>query len=386
MGCQSSTLLGQNLTFSICTHDPGTGVLTDADAVPSYLIYEDETGTAILSGNMAKLDDANTTGFYSELVECSTANGFEEGRSYTIYISAAVGSDAFGECYGFTITTVNTALAATASIQAIVVAALEEYDVSHSSNRSVGTALTVSGLVGAAAVVGPRTPMLVNDLFDEVREALRDPNKNNYPDKIMVGYYNRAVSECWHLMTQIGAEIVMNTGTIVADGVARDYELPSDFRAFVPGMVLPRSPVTATSNYSWGTAMTQVGLLSTSIRGNPTTVATPTAFSVFWSGNSQYIRFNQIPPAGENYDFQYYPEYQRVSVSTIGVTYTPWLGLLDMLLARILEEFCREGLEFITTKRDMWRAKIEGDVVSLLGLRHLNEIQTTPSLWRGFPG
>jgi hypothetical protein len=83
MGCPTSVVLGDNLVFSICTHDPDTGVLTDADAVPDYRVYEDETGTAILTGSMAKLDDANTTGFYTELLACTTGNGFELGKTYT---------------------------------------------------------------------------------------------------------------------------------------------------------------------------------------------------------------------------------------------------------------------------------------------------------------
>lgn len=80
------------VTFVANTHDFATGAATDADAVPSYRVYEDETGTAILTGNMAKLDDANTTGFYSEQITLSAANGFEKGKSYHIYISATVDS------------------------------------------------------------------------------------------------------------------------------------------------------------------------------------------------------------------------------------------------------------------------------------------------------
>lgn len=101
MGCQSEVDIGDYLTFSVTTHDPDTGVLTDADALPTYRIYEDETGAAILTGNMAILDDVNTTGFYTERIECSAANGFEDGRSYTIYIEATVGGDTGGICYGF---------------------------------------------------------------------------------------------------------------------------------------------------------------------------------------------------------------------------------------------------------------------------------------------
>lgn len=102
MGCQSTVTLGDNLTFTVTTHDPDSGVLTDADAVPSYRIYEDETGAAILNGNMAKLDDANTTGFYSELIACTTVNGFEVDKSYNIYIQATVDSDTGGISFAFT--------------------------------------------------------------------------------------------------------------------------------------------------------------------------------------------------------------------------------------------------------------------------------------------
>jgi hypothetical protein len=78
------------LTFVCNTHDPGTGVAVDADSVPTYRIYEDETGTPLLTGSMALLDSAGTAGFYSEQVTLSAANGFEQGKSYNVYISATV--------------------------------------------------------------------------------------------------------------------------------------------------------------------------------------------------------------------------------------------------------------------------------------------------------
>lgn len=79
------------LTFCVNTHDPETGTETDADDVPSYRVYENETGTPILTGSMAKLDDSNTTGFYSEQITLSAANGFEVGKSYNIRITGVVG-------------------------------------------------------------------------------------------------------------------------------------------------------------------------------------------------------------------------------------------------------------------------------------------------------
>jgi len=79
------------LTFSCNTHTPSTSAAVDADAVPGYRVYEDETGTPILTGSMAKLDDPNTTGYYSEQITLSAANGFEYGKSYRIRITGVVG-------------------------------------------------------------------------------------------------------------------------------------------------------------------------------------------------------------------------------------------------------------------------------------------------------
>ena len=106
MGCPSEVIIGENLTFSVCTHAPGTSILTDADAVPDYWIYEDETGVSInantpLADVMAKLDDAHTTGFYTETIACTAGNGFEAGKTYTIYIEATVGGVKGGVSYGF---------------------------------------------------------------------------------------------------------------------------------------------------------------------------------------------------------------------------------------------------------------------------------------------
>jgi len=93
--------IDDTMTFTVTTHRFDTGALTDADAVPPYRIYEDETGTAILTGNTAKLDDAGTTGFYSEQITLSAANGFEVGKSYAIYVTATVNSVVGGQSFNF---------------------------------------------------------------------------------------------------------------------------------------------------------------------------------------------------------------------------------------------------------------------------------------------
>ena len=103
MGCQAQVNIGDYLTFSICTHDPDTGELTDTDFLspPIYRLYEDETAVPILTGIMTALDPLNTTGFYTERVHCSLANGFELGKSYNIYVIATVDGDQGGISYAF---------------------------------------------------------------------------------------------------------------------------------------------------------------------------------------------------------------------------------------------------------------------------------------------
>lgn len=93
--------MGDSVTFGICCHDPDSGVLTDADSAPVYRVYEDETATPIAGGRMAKIDDANTTGFYTGQISCTDRNGYNVGKTYTIYIEATVDSDTGGMTYAF---------------------------------------------------------------------------------------------------------------------------------------------------------------------------------------------------------------------------------------------------------------------------------------------
>jgi hypothetical protein len=101
MPCQTEVIIEQNLSFAICCHDPDTGILTDADSDPIYRLYEDDTTTPILTGMMPKLDDAGTTGYYLKKIACTGANGFENEKSYTIYIAATVNGITGGISYGF---------------------------------------------------------------------------------------------------------------------------------------------------------------------------------------------------------------------------------------------------------------------------------------------
>jgi ActR/RegA family two-component response regulator len=105
------------LTFPCNTHDPTTGAATDADSAPTYRLFEDETGTPILTGSMALLDASNTAGFYSEQITLSAANGFEVGKTYTVYITATVASVAGTMSHTFQVVSVASSAPTAAAIR-----------------------------------------------------------------------------------------------------------------------------------------------------------------------------------------------------------------------------------------------------------------------------
>lgn len=92
MSYLGSWKVGDLLTFCANTHAASTGAATNADAAPVFRVFEDEGSASLASGSMAALASANTTGFYSEQLTLSSATGYEKGKSYSIYISAAVSS------------------------------------------------------------------------------------------------------------------------------------------------------------------------------------------------------------------------------------------------------------------------------------------------------
>ena len=147
MGCPTECYLGDNLVFSICTHDPDTGVLTDASST-LYYVYEDENSTDLLTGSLAKLDDAATTGFYTESIAVTAANGFEVGKTYTIYIEATVDSDKGGICYSFKVNPMTAAIMAKLSLSANTIVS---GTVSHENTAATTTVFYCDDITTAAA-------------------------------------------------------------------------------------------------------------------------------------------------------------------------------------------------------------------------------------------
>lgn len=101
MGCPTEVEIGSDLVFTVCTHVATTGTISDASSTPTYRLYEDTTGTPVVTGDMDKLDDANTTGFYSGTISCLAASGFENGKTYNLLVTAVVNAVTGCESYGF---------------------------------------------------------------------------------------------------------------------------------------------------------------------------------------------------------------------------------------------------------------------------------------------
>ncbi len=84
-------LLDEYLEFSFGTQAPTTGAATDADALPTYRIYEENNDVAVDTGNCAKRDDAGTLGYYFARAQITAGAGYEVGKDYYVEAIAIVG-------------------------------------------------------------------------------------------------------------------------------------------------------------------------------------------------------------------------------------------------------------------------------------------------------
>jgi hypothetical protein len=77
--------------FDICTHNPSTQAVSDADSTPTFAVYEEATDTDIgVGGNLTKR--TSLTGDYRGSFTASLANGFEVGKFYSVIATATVNS------------------------------------------------------------------------------------------------------------------------------------------------------------------------------------------------------------------------------------------------------------------------------------------------------
>jgi hypothetical protein len=65
-----------------------TGAAADADAVPTWRMYEDNTATPVTTGSFSTLN--SQTGFYMSAITLAAAIGYEKGKSYSLRVQATV--------------------------------------------------------------------------------------------------------------------------------------------------------------------------------------------------------------------------------------------------------------------------------------------------------
>jgi hypothetical protein len=80
--------LGDTITFDFTTHNPSTGMVQDADLLPTCEVFGDENDVAILTPVVVKR--SGKTGDYRVSIEATVGNGFEVGPTYNVICSVTV--------------------------------------------------------------------------------------------------------------------------------------------------------------------------------------------------------------------------------------------------------------------------------------------------------
>lgn len=81
--------LGQSPTIDFTTHNPVTGMVSDADVLPTCEVFEDTTDVALAAPTVVKR--TGKTGNYRVTFAATAANGFEVDKAYNVVVQATVG-------------------------------------------------------------------------------------------------------------------------------------------------------------------------------------------------------------------------------------------------------------------------------------------------------
>jgi len=151
MSCTPLVYLNMDISFSIRTHDPDTGVVSSADAVPTYRVYVHGSDTPVLTGVMIARDALSVVGFYTKKIAATVANGFAADTVYTVAIDATVDGDPGGISYDFVVLTPIWSVATRTLTQsaAAVAAAVSGSDISILRGDSLSISLTGLGDISA---------------------------------------------------------------------------------------------------------------------------------------------------------------------------------------------------------------------------------------------
>jgi len=93
-------LLNNYFEFTCNVQTPSTGAATDADALPTWRVYEENNNVVVTNGNCGFRDAGNTTGYYYARGQITAAAGYEEGKDYEVRVAAIVGGTTGADVIG----------------------------------------------------------------------------------------------------------------------------------------------------------------------------------------------------------------------------------------------------------------------------------------------
>jgi hypothetical protein len=157
---------------TIQTSSVTTGAAADADAAPTWRVYEDSTATPVTTGSFATLNAQ--IGFYVAPITLAAAIGYEKGKTYSVRTQATVAAIIGADVHGFqieaevdantvsgtvpTVTNVTNAVTVGATSVAVIADAVwDETGSDHTSAGSFGGRLNVSINSMTSGAIGPVT-------------------------------------------------------------------------------------------------------------------------------------------------------------------------------------------------------------------------------------
>ena len=163
MPAPTQGILEEDMIFTVQTVD-GNGEPVDADSLPTWKVYENETGTEIQSGTMTLFDSANTDGFYSETLSLTTANGYERFKTYNIRVITVISTTTIPVVFTFMAIGAADTFAATAGALTTLTNAQTYMGVASGTDDSLITDLIARA---TSAIEGFCGRTLVNTSFRE---------------------------------------------------------------------------------------------------------------------------------------------------------------------------------------------------------------------------
>lgn len=139
------------LRVHIQTSSVTTGAATDADAAPTWRVYEDDTATPVTTGSFSTLN--SQTGFYVAAITLAAAIGYEIGKQYAIRSQATVGGVIGAQVDTFQIQSEVRLAAGAITAGTITAGALQGFTLG-SVAGTVGSVAGTVGSVAAAVTVG----------------------------------------------------------------------------------------------------------------------------------------------------------------------------------------------------------------------------------------